>query len=238
MTAFADDFRAEIATEYDALLNDRTDGLAKARRQGTHALADWIRRRVSYDLQCAFYTSNPGDVDRACARGALALLMLRDASRAMGLAFYNAYEGPESERKAKLDRIYEDHARRLKGVLLPPPSFEAMLAELSGFGDHVTIDVTQTGYTVSLTSWRDKAAPPRTYDAASIVGAVTLAHAAEVDKTPACRTPYFSEIESMDRTGTVLSDGTVIGAPAHLYCMTHRTLGCNIQPPADPRGQS
>lgn len=182
MTAFAEDFRAEIADEYDSLLNNPSDGLAAARRQGMSALVGWIQRRLVYDIRVALEMANPGDIERACARGALALLMLRDANHAMSAMMRDAFDGPEGEREKKLGEVYEAHARRLRDVEVPGASFQTMLVELAhatGSKQRFTIDVDSIGNEVVIVPHGGE---ERRFSGATLVSAVSDAHAAIVEK--------------------------------------------------------
>jgi hypothetical protein len=116
MSEFAEDFRKEIADAYDVLLNDRKDALAAARLGGVGGLAHWIRDELFLELNNALECANPGDIDYACSRIGLAALMMRDAGRAMEKMFSDAYEGPESEREAKLRTGIQAHSPKMTGI--------------------------------------------------------------------------------------------------------------------------
>jgi hypothetical protein len=187
MSAFADDFRAELEEQYQEVINRRGDGLEKARAQGMSALIQWVQRRLLHDLYCALDTANPGDVDRACARGALALMLLRDASRAFADMLWYSHDGPKEDVDAKQDAAMEAHARALRGVLLPDADFETMLTMLSNGFRRVQIDVSQTGHEVRVTEYRGKDEPrakPLVFEGATLVAAVTDAYNGVVKQEP------------------------------------------------------
>lgn len=187
MSEFADDFRAEIEEQYQEVINHRGDGLEKARAQGMSALIQWVQRRLLHDLYCALDTANPGDVDRACARGALALMLLRDASRAFADMLWYSHDGPKEELDARRDAAFAAHGRAIRGVLLPDADFETMLADLGGGLRRVQIDVSQAGHEVRVTEYRGKDEPrakARVFEGATLVAAVTDAYNAVVKQEP------------------------------------------------------
>ena len=116
MTAFAEDFRSEIEGAYNDLINlPKGDRLRVAQLAGVGGMAQWMRDDPFPELNRALECGEPPTIEFACARIGLAALMMRDASRALGKMFDDAYAGPEEGREERILAGIKQHARQMTG---------------------------------------------------------------------------------------------------------------------------
>lgn len=136
---FGDGFRREVEAAFLEVLNSppETDELSKARFSGVGGLSAWVRDELYPELREAFDCANPGQVEAACARGGLALLMLSDANTAMAKVFSDAYAGPESEREASLKAGLKAHNwKPLTGAQMIAAEREAQIEQNGWVAKH------------------------------------------------------------------------------------------------------
>jgi hypothetical protein len=116
VTAFAEDFRAEMEGAYNELLNRRMPRLSDARYGGVGGLAQWMRDEAYPLLEDALECGEPDSIEWACAQIGLGALMMRDASRALCKVFEDAYAGPEEGRDERIRDGLRVHALKMTGA--------------------------------------------------------------------------------------------------------------------------